>query len=200
MVENDPTNVQGDGQPPDTGHGDGKTFTQDQLNAIVAERLARERGKFADYDDLKKAADKLREIEDAQKTELQRAQEAQQAAEERAKAATAAAQERLMRAEFLAKAALAGVAHPEDAYALADKSAVQMGEDGTVTGVSEAVKVLIDAGRLVMSGRPSAPDLNGGAGSGQRAGDKQLSLTPEQEDTARKLGISLDAYAKMLQK
>ena len=189
-------NAQGSGEPPETGHGDGKTFTQDELNRVVADRLTRERSKYADYDDLKKQAAKLQEIEDAQKSELERAQEAQRVAETAAKQATANADQRLMQAEFLAAAALAGVAHPEDAYALADKTAVLKGDSGALTGVNEAVKALVDAGRLVMSGRPPAPNLNGGAGDGQRAGDKQLSLTPEQEQAAENMGISIEEYAK----
>lgn len=35
-----------------------RTFTQDEVNAIVADRLARERAKYADYDDLKAQAGK----------------------------------------------------------------------------------------------------------------------------------------------
>lgn len=42
----------------DTGSGGGRTFTQAEVNQIVADRLARERSKYADYDDLKlKAAE-----------------------------------------------------------------------------------------------------------------------------------------------
>ena len=193
-------NADGSGEPPDKGLGDGRTFTQDELNAIVSDRLSRERGKYADYDDLKAQSAKLKDIEDAQKSELQRAQEAQAAAEKQAQAATANAQMRLMQAEFLSAAALAGVAHPEDAYQLANKAAVQMGDDGKVTGVTEAVKALIDAGRLVMSGRPPAPNLNGGAGGGERAGDKALSATPEQVDAARKMGIPLGEYMEYVSK
>ncbi len=50
-----------------------KTFTQDELNAIVADRLAREKGKYADYESLKEKAQKLDEIEENNKTELQKA-------------------------------------------------------------------------------------------------------------------------------
>ena len=35
-----------------------RTFTQDEVNAIVADRLARERAKYADYDNLKAQAGK----------------------------------------------------------------------------------------------------------------------------------------------
>lgn len=50
----------------------GKTLTQAEVDKIVADRVARERKKFADYDDLKKKAAKLRQIEDGQKTEAQK--------------------------------------------------------------------------------------------------------------------------------
>ena len=52
-----------------------KTFTQDQVNAIVAERLKRDRGERADYEELKQKAAKLDEIEAANKSELQKANE-----------------------------------------------------------------------------------------------------------------------------
>ena len=52
-----------------------KTFTQDELNAIVGDRLKREREKYADYESLKEKASKLDEIEEASKSELQKATE-----------------------------------------------------------------------------------------------------------------------------
>ena len=52
-----------------------KTFTQDEVNAIVGERLAREREKFADYESLKEKATKFDEVEEASKSELQKATE-----------------------------------------------------------------------------------------------------------------------------
>jgi hypothetical protein len=50
----------------------GKTLTQAEVDKIVADRVARERKKFADYDDLKKKAARLQQIEDGQKTEAQK--------------------------------------------------------------------------------------------------------------------------------
>lgn len=52
-----------------------KTFTQDEVNAIVAERLKRESGKYSDYEQLKAKASKFDEIEEASKTELQKARD-----------------------------------------------------------------------------------------------------------------------------
>lgn len=52
-----------------------KTFTQDELNAIVNDRLGRERAKYSDYDAMKAKAAKFDELEEANKTELQKASE-----------------------------------------------------------------------------------------------------------------------------
>ena len=47
--------------------------TQDDLDRIVQQRLARERTKYADYDDLKAKASEFDKSQEAQKTELQKA-------------------------------------------------------------------------------------------------------------------------------
>lgn len=52
-----------------------RTFTQEEVNAIVGKRLAEEKGKFSDYEDLKAKAMRLDEIEEANKSELQKATE-----------------------------------------------------------------------------------------------------------------------------
>lgn len=52
-----------------------KTFTQAELDAIVSDRLKRDRAKYADYEELKAKAGKLDEIEEASKSELQKATE-----------------------------------------------------------------------------------------------------------------------------
>lgn len=52
-----------------------RTFTQDELNAIVGKRLAEEKGKYADYDVLKAKAAKFDEAEEAAKSELQKVTE-----------------------------------------------------------------------------------------------------------------------------
>jgi hypothetical protein len=50
-------------------------FTQADLDRIVKDRLTREREKYGDYDALKAKAEKFDEIEEASKTELQKATE-----------------------------------------------------------------------------------------------------------------------------
>ena len=192
-VQTPTTDVSGDGQQPDQG----RTFTQDEMNYQIAQRLTRERAKFADYDALKAAADRLQQLEDAQKSELERAQQAQATAEAAASAAMEQANARLIKAEFIAKAAVLGVAHPEDAYALAlaANEKVTVDADGAIAGVEDAVKKLVDAGRLVMTGKPLAPSTDAGAGGGDRT-TGTVKLTPEQLVQATKMGVSPEVYAK----
>ena len=59
----------------ETSTAEQQTFTQDELNKIVGERLARERDKYSDYDELKKKAAAFDEAQEAQKSELQKAQD-----------------------------------------------------------------------------------------------------------------------------
>lgn len=46
-----------------------KTFTQDEVNAIIGERLAKEKAKYSDYDDLKQKASQFEQFE-SMKTQL----------------------------------------------------------------------------------------------------------------------------------
>ena len=52
-----------------------KTFSQAELDAVISDRLKREREKYSDYEALKEKAQKLDEIEEKNKTELEKATE-----------------------------------------------------------------------------------------------------------------------------
>ena len=56
-----------------------KTFTQSELNAIIADRISEVKEKYGDYDDLKAKAQKFDEAEEASKSELQRVTESRDA-------------------------------------------------------------------------------------------------------------------------
>lgn len=60
---------------PTAGTEQGKTFTQEQVNSIVEERLARESKKYADYEELKSKAAEFDKQQEAEKSELQKATE-----------------------------------------------------------------------------------------------------------------------------
>ena len=52
-----------------------KTFSQADVDRIVQDRVGRERAKYADFDAYKQKAEKFDELEEAQKSELQKANE-----------------------------------------------------------------------------------------------------------------------------
>lgn len=182
----------GGGEQPGTGEATVISMTTAQLEA----RLARERQKFADYEDLKTAKQKLDEIQAEQLSELEKAQKRAAEAEAAKDRALQEANDRLIKAAFIAEAAKAGAAHPEDAFALADLGAVAITDDGAVSGVAEAVKALVEGERLVMTGRPTAPNLDGGAGGGERTGEKAVRLSQEELEMARKMGLTPEQYQK----
>lgn len=64
-------NSNASGTTPDAGNFAPITSQQD-LDRIISDRLARERAKYADYRDLKQRAARLDEIEESQKTEAQK--------------------------------------------------------------------------------------------------------------------------------
>ena len=73
--------------------------SQEALDKIVQNRIARERAKFSDYDELKAKAEKFAEFEESQKTEAQKTAERLEAAEKRA----AELETKAIRAEVAAK-------------------------------------------------------------------------------------------------
>lgn len=81
--------------------------SQDELNRIIADRVARERSKYTDYGDLKAKAAKFDEADQASKTETQREREAREAAEVRASKAEAALLRRVIAGNH-------GISDPDD--------------------------------------------------------------------------------------
>ena len=152
----------------------------------------------------KEAADRrkrLKELEDAEAArEAASLSETDKLKKELAEARDAAekaqknASEMLIRSAFVAEAAKANVAHPEDVYLLADRSTIEVGEDGKVNGVAEAVKTLVDAGRVPLANGRQAPSLDGGAGGGER-GNGGVKLDATELNMAKAMGITPERYA-----
>lgn len=106
--------------------------SQEDLDRKLGERLARERSKYADYDDLKAKAAKFDEADAASKTELQKLQDA--VAERDAKIASLPSEVRKQAIRFASIATQKGFLDPEDALVfidadLADDAAVKAALD-----------------------------------------------------------------------
>lgn len=152
----------------DKGEGDkqdGKTFTQEQLDAIVKERLDRALKKFADYDDLKAKAEAADEA-----TRSEAEQQATRLKELETQAATLAEQNKRVLAEnaFLAAASELGL--PGDAaYKLADMSKAEYGEDGRITNAKELAAAVAQAYPGLVKRGASANVVNPGRESAAQA-------------------------------
>ena len=179
------------------GQQPGKVFTQADVDAIISERLKRQAAQFKDYDQLKEQATHWQSYQEQQKTEQQKLAEVAETAKRERDEALQRAQSRLIRAAFVAEAAKAGASHPEDVYALADISKVTLDDQDNVVGAAEAVQAVIAAGRVPTTQAQRAPNLDAGAGNGQRAADvKKTALGDEEREAARKLGLTPEAYAR----
>lgn len=159
-------------QPPAVSEEFKAPASQEELNRIVGERLARERQKFADYNDLKAKAKRLEEIEAASASDLEKAVKA--AREEGKAEVITAANTRLRVAEARALAAEARFRNPALAVKAIDLDSVKVGEDGSVD--ADAIKGLLRSladsePYLVDDGKPATvrpkPDEAQGRGDGK---------------------------------
>ena len=117
------------------------TFSQADVDRILKERLAR--AVPADYEQLKEKAGKFDQLEESQKTELQKAQDKAAAAETKAAEREAKADARLIRAEIIAQAAAQGADTDLTVAFLAGNAGISVDKDGNVTGVKEAVEAAL---------------------------------------------------------
>lgn len=188
--------------PPDppTDPAPERTYTTDDVNRIVQERLARQKEKYADYADLKAKAAKFDEVEQQQKTELERAQERAAALERDLADATAARQDSLLRAAVISEAAKRNVHDPDAALALVDRSLLEFGEDGTPSNIADAMDSLLKAKPYLVGGGVTRGSADLGArgepgSKGQLSRDQLKTMSPDQIVAARQDG-RLDALMK----
>lgn len=193
---------QADGQDGDGGAGaadqQGRTFTQAELDRIVQDRLARQKSQFANYDELKAKASKFDELEQQNKTELEKANERAAQLEREHAEALQQLQDSRLRTAVVTEAAKRNVVDPDAALALLDRANLEFGDDGTPTNIADAMDQLLKARPyLVGGGRPAGTaDLGargGAVGQGQLTRDDLKTMTPQQIVQARKEGRLSDA-------
>lgn len=146
------------------------TFSQADLDRIVGERLAREKEKTKDYDDLKKKAAAHDKAEAEKLSEVERLTKEKGESDSKAAQAIATANARLILSEMKLVASTAGI--PADrldaAVKLADLSGVKVADDGTITGAKEALEACLKANPFLKG----APGAVGSGGGNPGAGDK----------------------------
>lgn len=96
----------------------------------------------------------------AELSEIDKAKRAQADAEARAAAADERLRTAMIRNAVVVAASKASFYDPEDAFRLADLEGVQIGEDGRVTGVEEALKALAKVKPHLVKALTAAGELN----------------------------------------
>lgn len=165
--------------PAPTGQAGGRTFTQADVDAMIKDRLEREReaaqkklaATYGNLDDLKKAAEKLQGLENAQKTEAEKLLDAQkkyeqQLADLQAQNAQLAKdkQDMFLRTAVVTKATTMNYIDPDDAFRLLDMAKVKVADTGEVIGLEDALKALATAKPHLVRGTPSLGATSPGVG------------------------------------
>lgn len=148
----------------------GRTYTQEDLDRIVAQRVQKSKQQFKDYDTYKKAAERLTELEAANQSESERlrsqvekASKAAQEASEREQKANERVRNTLVRAAVVSEASRQKAIDPDAVYTLLDKSQVQVGDDEVISGVPDAVSALLGERSYLVGRSGQGGGFDGGA-------------------------------------
>lgn len=166
--------------------GEVKTFSQEEVNTAIRDRLKRQEKKYADYSDLKKAAGEWDKHKESQKTDLERLEAQVKNLEAERDEANKQTQQTILKSAFATEASKLGVQFPEDAHLLVNLSDFSV-EDGKVDGVEDAVKTLVDSGRLPIKSAKKSPEIN--AQTGGKSGDGQELSDAEKQELAAIYGV-----------
>jgi hypothetical protein len=134
------TSTAGSASGTTTGNG---TLTQAQVDAIVRDRIAREREKYKGFDDLKRKAEQYDAQVAASQTDLEKAQTEAQKASERASTAEGRMKMALTRAAIVSEASKQGARDPSLLVKLIDTDTLEITDSGEVKGAAEAVTALL---------------------------------------------------------
>lgn len=180
-----------------------RTFTQDEVNALMARQKRDLLAAEPDLAELRRKAKHYDDLEEANKSELQKATDRATQLEAELEASRTSMREERLRSAIVGEAARRGVVDPDAAVALIDRSAIDFTDDGTPNNIAGAMDSLLQA-RPYLQGKPGGTHA-GSADQGARppatSTQPQLDrealagMTAEQIVEARKSG-SLDAVLK----
>ena len=170
-----------------------QTFTQEQVNRMMAQTRREERGKFSDYGELKTRATRADELEQEKLTEAERMEARAIEAEKKAVDAQQQVASAMIASEVKVRASAMGIIDPDAAYLLLDQSNVRYDAEAGVSGVDDALAGLLEAKPYLRSANRT-PNLN--PETGQPA--QSVRLTADQLEAARLMGMTADEYAQGL--
>lgn len=146
----DPTPGDPAGGQPQPPASSGEPFHESKAKALIDKLRENEKTLTKERD---AQAKRLREIDDANKSELERAQERANELEAEKRALETRVQEQASRTAVEREAAKAGARRPDQIYKLADLGALEFEEDGTPKNAADVVAAV----------RADSPELFGGA-------------------------------------
>jgi hypothetical protein len=155
--------------------------SQADLDRILGERLARERAKYADYDDLRTKAAEFDKAAEAARTDQEKAVE--EARNEGKTEALTAANTRLVSAEARALAAEAKFRNPSLAVKAVDLKGVTVNDDGEVdaAAIKAKLKELSDAEPyLIDDGKKPLPKPDRSQGGGKTKSSRLSELSGDE--------------------
>lgn len=164
--------------------------SQEDFDRRIQERIARVKATPPpDYEDLKTKAEEFDKLQEAQKTELQKAQDLAAKLEREKTAAEELAQKTRLESAIVAEAAKRGV-DPDIAVAMIDRSAIDFADDGSPTNVASALDALLQA-KPTLAGGARGTSADQGArtgGADQLARDALKTMSHDEIIKAQKEG------------
>ena len=133
------------------------------------EELAKTLG-FEDIESMKSAAKKAKDLEESQKSELQKERDAREKLEKESRAVLDRANNRLIDAEIKVLASKLGFVDPTDAIALIDRSDIKVSDTGVVSGVKEAISALLEAKPHLKKEEGESGDLGDSGSDSKKSG------------------------------
>lgn len=140
--------------------------TQEEFDQRLGQRLARERSKYADYDELKSKAAQFDEQEAKNASAIEKAQK--EAADATSKASGLGVQLLEERVNASVLRAAKNLVDPDAAARLLDRSAIEYDDDGKPTNIGPLLDALVKEKPYLKSGttsttrRPRQPAAEGG--------------------------------------
>ena len=165
---------------------DGTTFDPDRAQRTIEklrEELKAAKLTTKERDDL---AAKVKEFEDSQKSELEKAQEAAKEARDRAKVATEKARNANLKSALYDKAADLGIGSPSLALKALNRSKIEWDDSDEPSNIEAVLEALLEEEPLLKATpkkKTASTDAGGGAGGGEPP-----QLSQEQLEAAGLLG------------
>lgn len=166
---------------------DGEPFNAERAKKLIEQQRARERELSAQLKDLKPLADRARETEEANKSELQKAHDRIAALEAQTQQAEAGRREALIRAAVEREAHAQGAVKAETVYRLLERSDIELDASGNVKGADKAVKMLLEAEPYLKAQSPNGGTVPATPRKSGDGGDR-AALVKEAEDKLKATG------------